>query len=47
MGKEYKLQPEQIKAIEKAIKKADRIEIVPCKDGLRITSIQRQEVKTE
>ena len=45
MGKEYKLTSEQIEAIEKAVKKADRIEIIPGKDGLKITAIQRKEVK--
>ena len=45
MGKEYKLTSEQIEAIEKAAKKADRIEIIPGKDGLKITAIQRKEVK--
>ena len=47
MGKEYKLSPEQIKAIEKAAGKADRIELIPCKEGFKITAIQRKEVKSE
>lgn len=47
MGKEYKLSPEQIKAIETAAVKADRIELVPCKEGFKITAIQRKEVKSE
>lgn len=45
MGKEYILSPEQIRAIESAAKKADRIELIPCKDGFKITAIQRKEVK--
>lgn len=47
MGKEYKLTSEQVEAIEKAAKKSDRIELIPCKEGFRITAIQRTEVKTE
>ena len=47
MSKEYKLSPEQIKAIETAAVKADRIELVPCKEGLKITAIQREEVKSK
>lgn len=47
MGKEYILQPEQIKAIEKAAKKADRIELIPCEDGFKIAAIMREKLKTE
>lgn len=47
MGKEYKLNPEQIEAIEKAAKKADRIELIPCKEGFKINTIQRKELKSE
>lgn len=47
MGKEYKLSPEQVKAIEEAAGKADRIELIPCKEGFKITAIQRKEVKSE
>ena len=48
MGKEYKLKPEQIAAIEKAALKADRIELIPSKEGdFKIVSIQREKVKTE
>jgi hypothetical protein len=45
MGKEYKLKPAQIEAIEKAAVKADRIELIPSKEGFKITAIQRKEVK--
>lgn len=47
MGKEYTLKPEQIEMIEKAAKKADRIELIPCKEGFKITAIQRKEIKSE
>ena len=48
MGKEYKLTPQMIDAIEKAAPKADRIELIPCKEGgYKIASIQREKVKTE
>lgn len=47
MGKEYKLTAEQIESIKKAAKKADRIELIPCKDGFKINTIQRKELKTE
>ncbi len=48
MGKEYKLTPQMIEAIEKAALKADRIELIPSKEGnFMIVSIQREKVKTE
>ncbi len=48
MGKEYKLTPQMIEAIEKAALKADRIELIPSKEGdFKIVSIQREKVKTE
>lgn len=47
MGKEYILNPEQIKMIEKAAEKADRIELIPCKEGFKITAIKRKEIKSE
>lgn len=47
MGKECKLSPEQIQAIEKAAKKADRIELVPSDCGFKIAIIQREKLKTE
>ena len=46
MSKEYKLSPEQVKSIEQAAPQADRIELLPCKEGgFKITAIQRKEVK--
>lgn len=47
MRKEYKLKPEQIAAIEKAAKNADRIELTPCENGFKIAAIQREKLKTE
>ena len=47
MGKEYKLKPEQIAAIEKVAKKVDRIELIPCEDGFKIATIQREKLKTD
>lgn len=48
MGKEYKLTSQMIEAIEKAAQKADRIELIPGKEGdFKIVSIQREKVKTE
>lgn len=48
MGKEYKLTPQMIEAIEKAASKAARIELVPCKEGgFKIASIQRENLKIE
>ena len=48
MSKEYKLSPEQVTAIEKAACQADRIELLPCKDGgFKITTIQRKELKSK
>ena len=41
MSKEYKLTPEQIKAIEDRAKKYDRIELIPNKDGFKISYIRR------
>lgn len=48
MGKEYKLTSQMIEAIEKAAQKADRIELIPGKEGdFKIVSVQREKVKTE
>lgn len=48
MGKEYKLTQQQIEAIEKAAVKADRIELIPCKEGgFKVTSVQREKLKIE
>lgn len=35
----------QTKAIEAALSKGDRVEIIPVKDGVKIMRIKRQEIK--
>lgn len=47
MGKEYKLSPETIKKIENVLNsKGDRIELIPCKDGvIKVIQEIRAEVK--
>lgn len=35
----------QIKAIEAALAKGDRIELIPVKDGIKIIHIKREEVR--
>ena len=49
MGKqpEYKLTPEQIRAIEATVSRGDRVEVVPVKDGLKILRTKREEVRVE
>lgn len=47
MGKEYILQPEQIKAMERKAHKVDRFEVIPCKGGFKIIAVQRKELTTE
>ncbi len=49
MGKqpEYKLTPEQIRAIEATVSRGDRVEIVPVKDGLKILRTKREEVRVD
>ena len=46
MGKEYRLTPEQISAMERKAHKVDRYEVIPCKDGFKIVAIQRKELVT-
>lgn len=43
--KDYKLKPEQIKAIEAAVAKEQRVEIVPGRDGARVFFVKRTEIK--
>ena len=49
MGKqpEYKLTPEQIRAIEATVSRGDRVEVVPVKDGLKILRTKREEVRVD
>ena len=46
--KDYKLSPQLIEAIEKAAVKADRIELIPCKEGgFKVAVIQREKLTTK
>lgn len=36
----------QLEAIEKALAKGDRVEIVPVKDGIVINRIRREKIRT-
>jgi hypothetical protein len=38
------LKREHINAIEKVLKKGDRIEIIPVKDGIRIVKVKRENI---
>jgi hypothetical protein len=38
------LKREQINAIEKVLKKGDRIEIIPVKDGVKIVKVKRENI---
>jgi hypothetical protein len=38
---------EQILAINRALARGDRVEIIPVKDGVRIVRIMRKNLKTE
>jgi len=42
-----KLTNEQIQAILRALKKGDRIELIPVKDGIKIMHVRKNELKTE
>ena len=46
MGKEYRLTPEQISAMERKANKVDRYEVIPCKGGFKIIAVQRKELTT-
>lgn len=41
------LTPKQIEAIEAVLRKGDRAELIPVKDGVKIIHIKREEVKTK
>jgi hypothetical protein len=34
-------------AIEKALQKGDRVELIPVKDGIKIMHVRKNELKTE
>lgn len=36
----------QVKAIESILRKGDRVELIPVKDGVKVVQVQRKEVKT-
>lgn len=44
MGK-YRLTPEQVDRIEEILEKGDRIELIPCKDGIKVIQEVRSEIK--
>lgn len=39
------LTPEQVKAIEAALSKGDRVEIIPQREGVKLVHIRREEIK--
>lgn len=39
------LTPDKIKAAEAVLKKGDRVELIPVKDGVKVIRIEREEVK--
>jgi hypothetical protein len=41
----YNLSPAQIEQILKALAKGDRVELMPAKDGVKILSVHRDEIK--
>lgn len=41
----YNLSPAQIEQIQKALEKGDRVELIPKKDGVKILSVHRDEIK--
>ena len=41
------LTPKQIEAIEAVLRKGDRTELIPVKDGVKIIHIRREEVRAE
>lgn len=41
----YNLSPAQIEQIQKVLEKGDRVEIIPKKDGVKILSVHRDEIK--
>lgn len=45
MSTEKKLTPEQIRAVEAALSKGDRVEIIPQKESVKIVHIRRSEIK--
>ena len=42
---EKELTGTQIKAIEQAVSKGDRVEVIPVKDGIRLMLVKKNELK--
>ena len=45
VGHKYKLSPSQVDKIKAILEQGDRIELIPCKDGIRIIQESRKEIK--
>lgn len=41
----YKLSDEQVQKIRDILAKGDRIELIPCKDGIKVIQETRSEIK--
>lgn len=41
----YTLPPEQVDKILQVLEKGDRVELIPCKDGIKIIQETRKEIK--
>lgn len=41
----YTLPPEQVAKILQVLEKGDRVELIPCKDGIKIIQETRKEIK--
>ena len=41
----YKLSDEQVQKIRDILAKGDRIELIPCKDGIKVIQEVRSEIK--
>lgn len=44
---DYKLDEQTIQAIESVLRRGDRAEIVPLRDGVKVLHIKREEVKNK
>lgn len=41
----YRLSDEQVQKISEILTKGDRIELIPCKDGIKVIQETRSEIK--
>ena len=41
----YRLSAEQVEKISEILAKGDRIELIPCKDGIKVIQETRSEIK--